>query len=72
MHDAMSSCGYTFLFNMAGALEYRHVTYVNYEITNAKCLHFDCFAGVIPVTHVDKEKEQLPSIFDIKGLSGIA
>ncbi|UKZ49402.1 hypothetical protein TrVGV298_003649 [Trichoderma virens] len=49
MHDAASSCGYTFLFNL-----------------------IDYSAGVMPVTHVDKEKDQLPSTFDIKRLNGIA
>jgi Asp-tRNA(Asn)/Glu-tRNA(Gln) amidotransferase A subunit family amidase len=37
MHDAVSSCGYTFLWNL-----------------------LDYTAGVIPVTHVDKEKDALP------------
>lgn len=60
-----------FLSNMVGALEYRHVTYVNYEVTNAKCLQMGYSAGVMPVTHVDKEKDQLPGVFDIKGLNGI-
>ncbi|KAL6701318.1 amidase protein [Trichoderma pleuroticola] len=49
MLDAVSSCGYTFLFNP-----------------------IDYSAGVIPVTHVDKETDRLPSILDIKRLRGIA
>ncbi|KAK5992856.1 Acetamidase [Cladobotryum mycophilum] len=49
MHDAVSSCGYTFLFNV-----------------------IDYTAGVLPVTHVDKEKDQLPSNFNISKLNGIA
>ncbi|UKZ75932.1 hypothetical protein TrVFT333_003628 [Trichoderma virens FT-333] len=32
----------------------------------------DYSAGVMPVTHVDKEKDQLPSAFDIRKLNGIA
>lgn len=68
MHDAVSSCGYSFPFNLEGALVYRHVTYVNYEVTNAKCLQIDSSAAAMPVTHVDKENEQLPSAFKIKRL----
>ncbi|KAL7906205.1 amidase [Trichoderma velutinum] len=49
MHDSVSNCGYTFLFNL-----------------------IDYSAGVMPVTHVDKKKDQLPSNFDIKRLNGIA
>ncbi|KAG5967903.1 hypothetical protein E4U57_007982 [Claviceps arundinis] len=49
MHDAVSSCGYTFTFNL-----------------------LDYSAGVIPVTHVDKTKDQLPAGFNIKKLNGIA
>ncbi|KAK4183217.1 amidase signature domain-containing protein [Podospora australis] len=49
MKDAVSSCGYTFLFNL-----------------------LDYTAGVLPVTHVDKAKDQLPEGFDIKKLNGVA
>ncbi|KAM3533118.1 hypothetical protein MY4038_003649 [Beauveria bassiana] len=49
MHDACSSCGYTFLFNL-----------------------LDYTAGVIPVTHVDKEKDQLPKGFNVCSLNGVA
>ncbi|KAG5929475.1 hypothetical protein E4U42_005739 [Claviceps africana] len=49
MHDAVSSCGYTFLFNLV-----------------------DYSAGVIPVTHVDKIKDQMPPDFHVKKLNGIA
>jgi Asp-tRNA(Asn)/Glu-tRNA(Gln) amidotransferase A subunit family amidase len=49
MHDAVSSCGYTFLFNL-----------------------LDYTAGIIPVTHVDKTKDQLPSGFNIRKLNGVA
>ncbi|TQV98493.1 acetamidase [Cordyceps javanica] len=49
MHDACSSCGYTFLFNL-----------------------LDYTAGVIPVTHVDKEKDQLPKGFEARNLNGVA
>ncbi|KAK9779857.1 putative Amidase [Seiridium cardinale] len=49
MKDAVSSCGYTFLFNV-----------------------LDYTAGVIPVTHVDKNLDQLPNGFSIKKLNGVA
>ncbi|PQK17842.1 hypothetical protein BB8028_0009g00450 [Beauveria bassiana] len=49
MHDACSSCGYTFLFNL-----------------------LDYTAGVIPVTHVDKDKDQLPKGFNVCSLNGVA
>lgn len=35
-------------------------------------LQLDYSAGVIPVTHVDKAKDQLPSGFNIKKLNGVA
>ncbi|CCF32818.1 amidase [Colletotrichum higginsianum] len=49
MRDAVSSCGYTFLFNL-----------------------LDYTAGVIPVTHVDKQLDQLPGDFNIRKLNGVA
>ncbi|KND91301.1 Acetamidase, partial [Tolypocladium ophioglossoides CBS 100239] len=49
MHDAVSSCAYTFLFNL-----------------------IDYSAGVIPVTHVDRIKDRLPSNFNVRKLNGIA
>ncbi|MCJ1223833.1 hypothetical protein MMC12_000476 [Toensbergia leucococca] len=49
MKDAVSSCGYTFLFNL---------------------LDYTC--GIIPVTHVDKSLDQLPSAFRFKDLNGVA
>ncbi|KAK8016909.1 amidase protein [Apiospora rasikravindrae] len=49
MRDAVSSCGYTFLFNV---------------------LDYTC--GIVPVTHVDKNLDQLPPTFDIKKLNGVA
>ncbi|KAI1022969.1 hypothetical protein LB503_000448 [Fusarium chuoi] len=49
MHDACSSCGYTFMFNL-----------------------LDYTAGVLPVTHVDKMRDQLPGDFSLDSLNGIA
>ncbi|KAI1459926.1 amidase [Annulohypoxylon moriforme] len=49
MKEAVSSCGYTFLFNI-----------------------IDYTCGIIPVTHVDKELDKLPSTFNIKKLNGVA
>lgn len=44
MKDAVSSCGYTFLWNL-----------------------LDYTAGVLPVTHVDKELDKLPEGFGVGG-----
>ncbi|CAG8974331.1 hypothetical protein HYALB_00006179 [Hymenoscyphus albidus] len=49
MKDAVSSCGYTFLFNL---------------------LDYTC--GIMPITHVDKSLDQLPSDFSLKKLNGVA
>lgn len=49
MKDAVSSCGYTFLFNL---------------------LDYAC--GIIPVTHVDRNLDQIDPTFDIKELNGVA
>ncbi|KAF8865384.1 amidase signature enzyme [Acephala macrosclerotiorum] len=49
MKEAVSSCGYTFLFNL---------------------LDYTC--GIMPITHVDKALDQLPSNFNIKKLNGVA
>ncbi|KAI1859706.1 hypothetical protein JX265_007235 [Neoarthrinium moseri] len=49
MSDAISSCGYTFLFNV-----------------------LDYSAGVMPVTHVDKDLDKLPKGFNLKKLNGVA
>ncbi|EFX04588.1 amidase protein [Grosmannia clavigera kw1407] len=49
MHDAVSSCGYTFLFNL-----------------------LDYTTGILPVTHVDRTKDQLPADFSLRKLNGVA
>lgn len=49
MKDAVSNCGYTFLFNL---------------------LDYTC--GIMPITHVDKTLDQLPSDFSLKNLNGVA
>ncbi|KAI9821137.1 MAG: hypothetical protein M1827_003871 [Pycnora praestabilis] len=49
MKDAVSSCGYTFLFNL---------------------LDYTC--GILPVTHVDRTLDALPSTFRFKDLNGVA
>ncbi|KAI1432840.1 amidase [Xylaria sp. CBS 124048] len=49
MKDAVSSCGYTFLFNV-----------------------LDYTTGCIPITHVDKDMDSLPSDFNIRKLNGVA
>ncbi|KAJ8107670.1 hypothetical protein ONZ43_g6659 [Nemania bipapillata] len=49
MKDAVSSCGYTFLFNV-----------------------LDYTAGCIPITHVNKDVDNLPPGFNIRKLNGVA
>ncbi|KAI1378887.1 amidase [Hypoxylon crocopeplum] len=49
MKDAVSSCGYTFLFNVV-----------------------DYTCGILPVTHVDKDLDKLPSDFNLKRLNFVA
>ncbi|KAJ2988215.1 hypothetical protein NUW58_g4095 [Xylaria curta] len=49
MNDAVSSCGYTFLFNV-----------------------LDYTTGCIPITHVDKDVDNLPPGFSIRRLNGVA
>ncbi|KAG7122929.1 putative amidase PB8B6.03 like protein [Verticillium longisporum] len=49
MGEAVSSCGYTFMFNL-----------------------LDYSAGVLPVTHVDKNLDQLPKDFKLSRLNGVA
>lgn len=68
MHHAVSSCGYTFLFNLVSTFSviYAHLAL---WLTSPK---IDYTAGVIPVTHVDKKKDQLPRDFSIGKLNGIA
>jgi Asp-tRNA(Asn)/Glu-tRNA(Gln) amidotransferase A subunit family amidase len=49
LYESMSSCGYTFLFNL-----------------------LDYTAGVLPVTKVDKSKDQLPAGFNFRKLNRVA
>lgn len=49
MRESVSSCGYTFLFNL-----------------------LDYTSGVLPVTKVDRAKDQLPEGFELSRLNGIA
>jgi Asp-tRNA(Asn)/Glu-tRNA(Gln) amidotransferase A subunit family amidase len=49
MKESVSSCGYTFLFNL-----------------------LDYSSGVLPVTKVDRLKDQLPEGFDLKRLNRVA
>lgn len=39
-------------------------------MTNSSQLDYTC--GIIPITHVDKSKDQLPPNFNIKKLNGVA
>jgi Asp-tRNA(Asn)/Glu-tRNA(Gln) amidotransferase A subunit family amidase len=65
MHDAVSSCGYTFLFNLVS-------TRNHLEVISTNNSQLDYTAGIIPVTHVDAKLDQLPDTFNFKSLNGVA
>jgi Asp-tRNA(Asn)/Glu-tRNA(Gln) amidotransferase A subunit family amidase len=65
MHDAVSSCGYTFLFNLVSS----SLPPLTTPLTIAQ---LDYTAGIIPVTHVDPALDQLPAGFNIRKLNGVA
>jgi Asp-tRNA(Asn)/Glu-tRNA(Gln) amidotransferase A subunit family amidase len=65
MHDAVSSCGYTFLFNLVS-------TNHHLEVISTNNPQLDYTAGIIPVTHVDSKLDQLPATFNFKSLNGVA
>ncbi|PFH57347.1 hypothetical protein XA68_15203 [Ophiocordyceps unilateralis] len=67
MHDAVSSCAYTFLFNLVG-----HDTLEVRTQTSTDADQIDYSAGVIPVTHVDRIKDKLPDSFKLRDLNGLA
>jgi Asp-tRNA(Asn)/Glu-tRNA(Gln) amidotransferase A subunit family amidase len=67
MHDAVSSCGYTFLFNLVS----EQIIQSRNKSANA-LIQLDYSAGVIPVTKVDPQLDRLPSGFSIKKLNGVA
>jgi Asp-tRNA(Asn)/Glu-tRNA(Gln) amidotransferase A subunit family amidase len=65
MHDAVSSCGYTFLFNLV-----RPILAPSHSLANTHQLDYS--AGVLPVTHVDPAQDALPATFNFKALNGVA
>lgn len=73
MHDAVSSCGYTFLFNLVSWSPFSTLMRCVFGcIRTDHHIQLDYTAGIIPVTHVDKTKDQLPSGFNIRKLNGVA
>ncbi len=66
MKEAVSSCGYTFLFNLVG---YPFLRILHGAADRRK---LDYTTGVLPVTKVDKELDQLPANFNIRKLNGVA
>ncbi|KAF4125205.1 Asp-tRNAAsn/Glu-tRNAGln amidotransferase A subunit or related amidase [Geosmithia morbida] len=81
MHDVVSSCGYTFLFNLVGLLSLLHPDICFFfcfffcffpSFPSFPILLIDYTAGILPVTHVDKNKDQLPDGFDLTKLNGVA
>lgn len=66
MKDAVSNCGYTFLFNLVC----RPVFVIQWKAANTHKLDYSC--GIIPVTHVDRQLDQLSTGFQYKDLNGVA
>ena len=73
MRDAVSSCGYTFLFNMVCCYNLCQVSppHVHQYFLCLTFLQLDYPSGVLPVTHVDQDLDKLPQEFDFKNLNGI-
>lgn len=69
MKDAVSSCGYTFLFNLVSFPSFRIFSHLIRALMLAQ---LDYTAGILPVTHVDRVLDQLPPSFNIKALNGVA
>jgi Asp-tRNA(Asn)/Glu-tRNA(Gln) amidotransferase A subunit family amidase len=67
MRDAVSSCGYTFLFNLVSRLS----SPVYRSISNSSP-QLDYSAGVLPITHVDKALDKLPASFNVRKLNRVA
>lgn len=65
MHDAVSSCGYTFLFNLVRSA-------LPLSTPRLTITQLDYTSGIIPVTHVDPKLDQLPAGFNINKLNGVA
>lgn len=70
MKDAVSSCGYTFLFNLVSYFGIHGVSSTAETMINRSQLDYTC--GVIPVTKVDSSLDQLPSTFLFDMLNGVA
>jgi Asp-tRNA(Asn)/Glu-tRNA(Gln) amidotransferase A subunit family amidase len=68
MKDAVSSCGYTFLFNLVSISNI--VCWVHLGTYQLPQLDYTC--GIIPVTHVDRSLDQLPPDFNFRKLNGVA
>ena len=67
MKDAVSSCGYTFLFNLVRTYLF---SLAGLRLMESYQLDYTC--GIIPVTHVDKAIDQLPPTFRFQDLNGVA
>lgn len=65
MKDAVSSCGYTFLFNLVRCPN-------QFILTKLTRSQLDYTCGIMPITHVSKTLDQLPSTFSLKTLNGVA
>lgn len=70
MRDAVSSCGYTFLFNLVSFLRTRGV--LDAADYGLRTTQLDYSAGVLPVTHVDRTLDKLPASFNVKKLNRVA
>ena len=70
MRDAVSSCGYTFLFNLVSLTPRKTAWSCRLRLT--VYMQLDYTAGVLPITHVDKTLDQLPASFNAKKLNRVA
>lgn len=76
MKDAVSSCGYTFLWNIVSPRKNSSnscsTSLQSLSATDNVSVQLDYTAGIVPVTHVDKALDGLPTDFNIKKLNGVA
>ena len=72
MKDAVSSCGYTFLFNIVSAVPDPRLGSSGLVTLTDGRQQLDYTAGVLPITHVDKSLDKLPEGFTTKKMNGVA
>ena len=70
MKEAVSSCGYTFLFNLVSIPLYVR-RFPTQKISNDR-EQLDYTCGVMPITHVNNVLDKLPATFQFNELNGVA